>query len=83
MYFRESYSAALSFLDETGRSMDESTSQVVPLELFQVLDGMLATSSGAVTTNPEWYETKLLQDAASKADQLRARANYLQVVYVH
>jgi hypothetical protein len=62
----------LSALHEEGRSMDESSMLQIPLELFDHLDS-------ADASNPELYQMKMMDDAESKASQVKQKISSLEV----
>ena len=57
---------------EEGRSMDESSMIQIPMELFDHLDN-------PDVNNPELYQIKMIEDAESRANQLKTKLAYLDV----
>lgn len=59
-------------MNDEGQRLDESSSRVVPVDIFQALD------AGA-DISLESFERKLVQTALDKGDKVKAKAKYLQV----
>lgn len=61
-------------MNDEGQRLDESSSRVVPVDVFQALD------AGA-DISLESFERKLVQAALDKGDRVKAKAKYLQVSF--
>lgn len=61
-------------MNDEGQRLDESSSRVVPVDVFQALDAGAEISL-------ESFERKLVQAALDKGDRVKAKAKYLQVSY--